>query len=144
VIFPAGPHLTTNCLTDHRTWYNLQVSRSGHRCLCYTVKIVPTRHLQSTSSMLTGTTITIWNLLTEHLSFSITFRISLMDPSLMLIGSMVTSTSRQRNGLASVAFLVSTLMHCYVPLTKVSRNTSQLASDGAIQCRSRSTLSTEL
>ena len=22
----AGPRLTVNCLTDHRTWYNLQVS----------------------------------------------------------------------------------------------------------------------
>ena len=21
----AGPQLTVNCLTDHRTWYNLQV-----------------------------------------------------------------------------------------------------------------------
>ena len=24
-ILKAGPHLTVNCLTDHRTWYNLQV-----------------------------------------------------------------------------------------------------------------------
>ena len=23
--FLAGPRLTVNCLTDHRTWYNLQV-----------------------------------------------------------------------------------------------------------------------
>lgn len=26
--FLAGPRLTTNCLTDHRTWYNLQVFMS--------------------------------------------------------------------------------------------------------------------
>jgi hypothetical protein len=27
----AGPRLTTNCLTDHRIWYNLQVSYDyGH------------------------------------------------------------------------------------------------------------------
>jgi hypothetical protein len=25
ILVLAGPRLTTNCLTDHRTWYNLQV-----------------------------------------------------------------------------------------------------------------------
>jgi hypothetical protein len=28
-IYIAGPRLTVNCLTDHRTWYNLQVCYIG-------------------------------------------------------------------------------------------------------------------
>ena len=34
--FTAGPRLTMNCLTDHRTWYNLQV------CSCYNVFFIST------------------------------------------------------------------------------------------------------
>ena len=37
ILVLAGPRLTTNCLTDHHTWYNLQVCFSISKMLIYKI-----------------------------------------------------------------------------------------------------------
>ena len=54
----AGPRLTTNCLTDHRTWYNLQVSGNIPNLLRLHLTS-PIRHMQFIYSVSTGSIITI-------------------------------------------------------------------------------------
>ena len=62
----AGPRLTVNCLTDHRTWYNLQVCYIFNK---YYIILNLFRPMQSIGLVLTGNIIMTFPLSIAHHSY---------------------------------------------------------------------------
>ena len=113
--FTASPCLTTNSLTDHCTWYNLQVHCTYANYYISKLRQVYCifRHFWRIFLELTGTITTtlVWS--TTHHFFWTSFLIIYRGPSHIHLGLMVIFTSLRKSNLVFVHFLVCNILHFY-------------------------------